>query len=127
MNTLWSIKIIATLAVCVALNGCALKQQLSSLFNPDTHQINFKDTTGDFRAERTMMAEALKYCDALDKHLVPVELTKSFLNNTYTLIFRCLDPDSPEFQKQNHLDKTNQESPESSDFLSSCHFNHPQS
>jgi hypothetical protein len=123
MNAIWRIKTILALAMLLSLNGCALP----SLFNLDTHQINFKATTGDFRAERTMMAEALKYCDALDKRFIPVELTKSFLSNSYTLTFRCLDPDSPELQKQNQLDNTNKENKGSSDFLSSYQSNLSQS
>ena len=118
MNPIWKIKIIAAFALFVCLNGCALKPHLVTLFKLDTHQINYKDTNGDFRAERTMMAEALKYCDALDKRLLPIELIKSFHSNTYTLTFKCLEPDSPEFREQNKLDHM-KENQQSSDFLSS--------
>jgi hypothetical protein len=127
MNSILNSKFLSVLVLLFSLSGCALKPHLVTLFNLDTHQINFKDTTGDFRAERTMMAEALKYCDSLDKHFIPVELSKSFLSNTYTLTFRCLDPESPELQNQNKKNNINKENNESGDFLSSYRFNIPQS
>ena len=122
VNIIQLMKTILLCAVLISMSGCAFNSPLASLFNPNTHQINFKDTTGDFRAERTMMAEALKYCDILDKHFVPVELTKSFITNTYTLTFRCLDPDSPELQKklnQNNPDNGKQDSSDSLPYLQS--------
>ena len=107
------------LLILFSLNGCALHPHLVSFLRLDTHQIKIKDSTGDFRAEKTIMSEALKYCDALDKHFVPVEIKKSFHQNAYSLTFRCLDPGDPELTQQNQLkNNLNERDRTGSDFVS---------
>jgi len=112
------LKKVLVIIVLFSLSGCALHTQLVSFLRLDTHKINIKDSSGDFRAERTIIAEALKYCDALDKHLIPVEIKKSFLQNSYSLTFRCLDPGDPELTQQNQLERSIEKGNSGTDFLS---------
>lgn len=118
MNKKEMLKKVLTIIVLFSLSGCASHSRLVSFFRLDTHQINIKDSSGDFRAERTIMAEALKYCDARDKHFIPVEMKKSFLHNSYSLTFRCLDPGDPELTQQNQLENSIEKGNEGSDLLS---------
>ena len=112
------LKKVLAIVVLFSLSGCALHTRLVSFLRLDTHQINIKDSSGDFRAERTIMAEALKYCDALDKHFIPVEMKKSFLQNSYSLTFRCLDPGDPELTQKNQLENSIEKGDEGTDLLS---------
>lgn len=125
MNTKDMLKKLLALFLLFSLSGCALHTSLVSFLRLDTHQINIKDSTGDFRAERAIMSQALEYCDAIDKHFIPVEIKKSFDQNTYSLTFRCLDPGDPELTQQNQLENSNEKDSTNSDFLSSSHSQLP--
>jgi hypothetical protein len=69
------------------MTGCAVTTSEVMPFGPDTYKIKGVDGLNAQKADT--IDKAIKYCESLNKHFMPVQGSGS--GATYILIFSCLD------------------------------------
>ena len=99
MNTNgWLIILIFFLVLLFSISGCATTIIGEIVpFGPETYRIvGYRNSGNVLIAEKTI-PEAIKYCESLNKHFMPVQGKQRKWD--YTLIFRCLDENDPDLKR----------------------------
>ena len=101
----FSILLVLALAACSAGTGVLP-------VGPDTYTVQEHRAPilgGGSEAQRAAITEATEYCESQGKKLLPLNTTQSGLpvnqavygNTSYSMTFRCLQPDDPELKRPN--------------------------
>jgi hypothetical protein len=105
------------LALILTLPACAQGTGVLP-FGPDTYTVSEHRAPilgGGSEAQRAAITEATDYCENHGKKLLPLNSTQSGLavnqaaygNTSFSMTFRCLDPDDPELRRPKFQPATN--------------------
>jgi hypothetical protein len=94
----WLIILIFFLVLLFIISGCVTTKIGEIVpFGPKTYRIVGYRNTGDALIAEITIPEAIKYCESLNKHFMPVQGKPTKWD--YTLIFSCLDENDPDLKR----------------------------